>query len=113
MVLIEEPSGDEARGRFDILSNAVGPRDLRRAAEAQVAVAGKPLLILACIDAGVSERLLEFRFQRIESELSGEPPLVILEDYPYGRDQPGVAATELDDLSAMGKIHGCPPGCHP
>ena len=49
----------------------------------------------------------------VEFELLGEPPRVILEDYPYVRGWPEVAATDLDPLSAMGEIRWYPLGRHP
>ena len=105
MVSIEELSGDEPRGRLNLLSNAAGPRDLRRAAQDRVAVAGNTVRIRECMDAGVGERFLKLWFHGIELELLGKPPRVILEDYPSVRDQPEVAATEFDCPSSIGKIH--------
>ena len=46
-------------------------------------------------------------------ELSGEPPLVVLEDYPSVRDQPEVATAEFGHLSAIGKSIGTPTGPTP
>ena len=86
MVSIRELSGDVARGRLNVLSNAAGPRDLWRAAEDQVTVAGNTLRIRACVEAGVGKRFLRLWFQGIESELLGEPSQVILEVYPVACD---------------------------
>ena len=35
------------------------------------------------------------------------------EDYPSGRSQTESAAAEVDRLTAMGEITGCPGRCHP
>ena len=113
MVSMEGLSGDEVRDKRNISSDAEGPRDPWRAAEAEVAVAGNSLRIRTCINAGVGERFLKLWPRGIELGLSGEPLRVSMAEYPSVRDQPEVAATELDRLSAMGKIHWYHQGCHP
>ena len=109
----EELRGDEVRDRISEWRNAAASRDRRRGAEDQVAVAESPLSRSSRFDAEVGERFFELWFQCIESELSGEPPRAILEDYPSVRGQPEVAATELDRLSTRGGILWNPSGCRP
>ena len=51
------------------------------------------------------EWILRLWVQGFELELAGIPPRVITEDFPSFRDQPEVAAAELDRLPTLGKIH--------
>ena len=106
-------AGGGDRDKLDVLRRAEGPHDLWRAAEDQVAVAWNPFCMCACIDAGAGERFLKLWFQGIGLEPAGTPPRVIREASPSARDQPGVVATELDRLAAMGAADWYPRECRP
>ena len=73
-----------------------------------MAAAGDSLRLRALTDAGAGESPLKLWFQGVELVLRSGPPLVMLEDYPSTRDRPVEANTELDRLSALGRIHWYP-----
>ena len=109
----DRPSGGGDCDGITALNQAKGPRDLRRPAEDRMAAAGDSLCLRVSTDAGVGGGSVKLWFQVVELELRGEPPLVMLEDYPSARDRPEGAATELDRLSDLGRIHWYPQGCRP
>ena len=113
MFPVGRPSGGRDRDGIAALNQAEGPRDLWRPAEDRMAAAGDSFCLRASTDAAVGESSLKFWFQGVELELRGEPPPVMLEDYPSACDRPEEAATEPDRLSALGRIHWYPQECRP
>ena len=98
------PSGGEDLGHFRISSPEAGPADLWRAEAGRKAAFGNARSFQACGKAGVEELMLGRWFCGINLEFRSAPPVVVLQDYPSAKNQPDVAAADLDRLASLGKI---------
>ena len=112
MPTIDGLTRDETLEDLPRLDAAPWPRDHWRPADAGGSAGCLPH-VGAREEAGVSESFLSLRFRGIALETKCPPAGVALSDNPSVRDQPAVAAAELDWLSPLRKIFWYPRDCHP